>query len=89
LSLHSTYVNGDAAAAAAGYSVLDAWTKEEEVRDEIDPEDSGWELDVVLTLYNRSRHFSIYIFIIMFAFTRTFGLFAFFNFTLFDLTTKK
>ena len=38
------YVNGDAAA-AAGHSALDAWAKEEEVRDEIDPEDGGWELD--------------------------------------------
>ena len=39
------YVNGDAAAAAAGHSALDAWAKEEEVRDEIDPEEGGWELD--------------------------------------------
>ena len=38
------YVNGDAAA-AAGHSALDAWAKEEEVHDEIDPEEGGWELD--------------------------------------------
>jgi coatomer subunit alpha len=39
------HVDGDAAA-AAGHSALDAWTKEVEVRDEIDPEDGDWELDV-------------------------------------------
>jgi coatomer protein complex subunit alpha (xenin) len=39
------YVNGDAAAAAAGHSALDAWAKEEEVQDDIDPEEGGWELD--------------------------------------------
>ena len=39
------YINGDAAAVAAGHSALDAWAKEEEVRDEIDPEEGGWELD--------------------------------------------
>ena len=39
------YVNGDAVAAAGGHSALDAWAKEEEVRDEIDPEEGGWELD--------------------------------------------
>jgi coatomer subunit alpha len=39
------YVNSDATAAAAGHSALDAWAKEEEVRDEIDPEVGGWELD--------------------------------------------
>lgn len=38
------YVNGDAAA-VAGHSALDAWAKEEEVHDEINPEDGGWELD--------------------------------------------
>ena len=43
--IEPAYVNGDAAAAAAGHSALDAWAKEEEVRDEIDPEDGGWELD--------------------------------------------
>lgn len=37
------YVNGDAA--AAGHSALDAWAKEEEVHDDIDPEEGGWELD--------------------------------------------
>ncbi|KDR80106.1 hypothetical protein GALMADRAFT_242343 [Galerina marginata CBS 339.88] len=37
------YINGDAA--AAGHSALDAWAKEEEVHDEIDPEEGGWELD--------------------------------------------
>jgi len=37
-----TYVNGDA---AAGHSALDAWAKEEEVHDDIDPEEGGWELD--------------------------------------------
>ena len=36
------YVNGDA---AAGHSALDAWAKEEEVHDDIDPEEGGWELD--------------------------------------------
>jgi coatomer protein complex subunit alpha (xenin) len=36
------YVNGDA---AAGHSALDAWAKEEEVQDDIDPEEGGWELD--------------------------------------------
>lgn len=37
------YVNGDAAAAAS--SALDAWAKEEEIPDDIDPEEGGWELD--------------------------------------------
>ncbi|KAH9478659.1 Coatomer subunit alpha [Psilocybe cubensis] len=38
-----SYVNGDAAAAAN--SALDAWARDEEVHDEIDPEEEGWELD--------------------------------------------
>lgn len=38
------YVNGDAAAGAAS-SALDAWAREEEVHDDIDPEEEGWELD--------------------------------------------
>lgn len=38
------YVNGDLAA-AAGSSALDAWAKEEEIQDDIDPEEGGWELD--------------------------------------------
>jgi coatomer protein complex subunit alpha (xenin) len=37
------YVNGDAAAAVN--SALDAWAKEEEVHDDLDPEEGGWELD--------------------------------------------
>lgn len=37
------YVNGDAAAAVN--SALDAWAKEEEVHDDVDPEEGGWELD--------------------------------------------
>ncbi|KAF8884902.1 coatomer subunit alpha-2 [Gymnopilus junonius] len=37
-----SYVNGDA---TAGHSALDAWAKEEELQDEISPEDGGWELD--------------------------------------------
>ncbi|KAF7325887.1 Coatomer subunit alpha [Mycena kentingensis (nom. inval.)] len=38
------YVNGDAAAGAS--SALDAWAKDEEdVHDDIDPEEGGWELD--------------------------------------------
>jgi len=37
------YVNGDAA--AAGHSALDAWAKEEEDHEDIDPEEGGWELD--------------------------------------------
>ncbi len=35
--------NGDAAGA---HSALDAWAKEEQVQDDIDPEEGGWELDV-------------------------------------------
>lgn len=38
------YVNGDAAAAGAHHA-LDAWAREEEIHDEIDPEEGGWELD--------------------------------------------
>jgi coatomer protein complex subunit alpha (xenin) len=38
------YVNGDVAGAAAS-SALDAWAKEEETNDDIDPEEGGWELD--------------------------------------------
>lgn len=34
--------NGDAAGA---HSALDAWAKEEQVQDDIDPEEGGWELD--------------------------------------------
>ena len=37
-----SYSNGDAAGA---HSALDAWAKEEEVQDNIDPEEGGWELD--------------------------------------------
>ncbi|KAJ7634767.1 coatomer subunit alpha-2 [Roridomyces roridus] len=37
------YVNGDAAAGAS--SALDAWAKDEEVQDDLDPEEGGWELD--------------------------------------------
>lgn len=37
------YVNGDANAAAS--SALDAWARDEEIQDEIDPEEGGWELD--------------------------------------------
>ncbi|KAF9467884.1 coatomer subunit alpha-2 [Collybia nuda] len=37
------YVNGDAQAGAS--SALDAWAREEEVHDDIDPEEEGWELD--------------------------------------------
>ncbi|KAJ6473546.1 coatomer subunit alpha-2 [Mycena vitilis] len=37
------YVNGDAAAGAS--SALDAWAKDEEVHDDVDPEEGGWELD--------------------------------------------
>lgn len=38
------YVNGDVAAGAAS-SALDAWAREEEVHEDIDPEEEGWELD--------------------------------------------
>ena len=39
------YVNGDAVGAAAASSALDAWAKEEEVHDDINAEEAGWELD--------------------------------------------
>lgn len=39
------YVNGVDATGAAASSALDAWAKEEEVHEEIDPEEGGWELD--------------------------------------------
>lgn len=43
--IEPAYVNGDAAGAAAS-SALDAWAKEEEIQDDIDPEEEGgWELD--------------------------------------------
>jgi coatomer protein complex subunit alpha (xenin) len=42
--IEPAYVNGDVAGAAAS-SALDAWAREEEVHDEIDPEEEGWELD--------------------------------------------
>jgi coatomer protein complex subunit alpha (xenin) len=38
------YINGDVAGAAAS-SALDAWAKEEETNDDVDPEEGGWELD--------------------------------------------
>ncbi|KAJ7089174.1 coatomer WD associated region-domain-containing protein [Mycena belliarum] len=37
------YVNGDAVAGAS--SALDAWAKDEEIQDDLDPEEGGWELD--------------------------------------------
>ncbi|KAJ6495248.1 coatomer WD associated region-domain-containing protein [Mycena sanguinolenta] len=37
-----SYVNGDAAGAS---SALDAWAKDEEIHDDLDPEEGGWELD--------------------------------------------
>jgi coatomer protein complex subunit alpha (xenin) len=40
------YVNGIDAAGAAASSALDAWAKEEEVHDDVDADDDGWELDV-------------------------------------------
>ena len=40
----ASHENGDAGPAAA-HSALDAWVKEEEVQDDVDPEDGGWELD--------------------------------------------
>jgi coatomer subunit alpha len=42
--IEPAYVNGDVAGAAAS-SALDAWAREEEVHDEINPEEEGWELD--------------------------------------------
>ncbi|KAF7316415.1 Coatomer subunit alpha [Mycena indigotica] len=41
--IEPAYVNGDAAAGAS--SALDAWAKDEEVQDDLDPEEGGWELD--------------------------------------------
>ncbi|KAF9530156.1 coatomer subunit alpha-2 [Crepidotus variabilis] len=38
----STYANGDAGGATGA---LDAWAKEEEEQEDIDPEEGGWELD--------------------------------------------
>ncbi|TFK73487.1 coatomer subunit alpha-2 [Pluteus cervinus] len=40
----ASYGNGDAGAAGAS-SALDAWARDEEVHEEIDPEEGGWELD--------------------------------------------
>ncbi|TFK34464.1 coatomer subunit alpha-2 [Crucibulum laeve] len=37
------YVNGDAAVSAS--SALDAWAKEEEIHEELETEEGGWELD--------------------------------------------
>ncbi|KAF8649608.1 hypothetical protein AX16_005698 [Volvariella volvacea WC 439] len=42
IEVPSSYANGDAGAAS---SALDAWAREEEVQEEIDPEEGGWELD--------------------------------------------
>jgi coatomer protein complex subunit alpha (xenin) len=39
------YVNGIDAAGTAASSALDAWAKEEEVHDDVDADDGGWELD--------------------------------------------
>ena len=39
------YVNGIDTAGAAASSALDAWAKEEEVQDEVDADEGGWELD--------------------------------------------
>jgi len=39
------YVNGYDVAGVTASSALDAWAKEEETQDEIDPEEVGWELD--------------------------------------------
>ncbi|KAJ7064892.1 coatomer subunit alpha-2 [Mycena amicta] len=41
--IEPAYVNGDAVAGAS--SALDAWAKDEEIQDDIDPEEGGWELD--------------------------------------------
>lgn len=38
-----SYINGDANAAAS--SALDAWARDEEIHENIDPEEGGWELD--------------------------------------------
>lgn len=39
------YVNGHDPSGFAASSALDAWAKEEETHDDIDPEAGGWELD--------------------------------------------
>jgi coatomer protein complex subunit alpha (xenin) len=39
------YTNGIDAAGTAASSALDAWAKEEEVHDDVDADDGGWELD--------------------------------------------
>lgn len=39
------YVNGIDAAGAAASSALDAWAKEEEIQDDVDADEGGWELD--------------------------------------------
>jgi coatomer protein complex subunit alpha (xenin) len=39
------YVNGIDAAGAAASSALDAWAREQEVHEDIDGDDGGWELD--------------------------------------------
>jgi coatomer protein complex subunit alpha (xenin) len=39
------YANGYDATGVAASSALDAWAKEEETHDDIDPEEGGWELD--------------------------------------------
>ncbi|KAJ3935811.1 MAG: coatomer subunit alpha-2 [Lentinula lateritia] len=41
--IEPTYVNGDAT--AGSLAALDDWAKDEEVHEEIDPEEGGWELD--------------------------------------------
>ena len=42
--VESTYVDGDANTAAS--SALEAWARDEEIHEEIPPEEGGWELDV-------------------------------------------
>ena len=44
--VEAPYINGVDAAATTSASALDAWAKEEEGQDDIDPEAGGWELDV-------------------------------------------
>ncbi|KAJ7712514.1 coatomer subunit alpha-2 [Mycena metata] len=39
------YFNGDAAAAAGASYALDAWARDAETHEEVDPEEGGWELD--------------------------------------------
>lgn len=41
--IEPAYVNGDAA--AGSLAALDDWAKDEEVHEEIDPEEGGWDLD--------------------------------------------